>query len=686
MKRIFTFITVVVLALSLAACSSSSVAAITQSQEAQAANGTTASADTAGTTSTAAADSVTATQPANTAAVLTENKDTHDDAGDYTWDSAAVIPIELMGDTINVDSKNVTVDGSMVTITAAGTYSLSGSLTDGQILVDTDDDGVVRLILNGVALNSSTGSPLAVMNAEKVVIVLNEGTQNTVNDAASYVFPNADEDEPNAAVFSKSDLTIFGQGSLTVQANYNDGITSKDGLIIASGTITVNAVDDGIRGKDYLVIKDGTITVTAQGDGLKADNEEDAEKGYIAVEGGTLTINAGGDGMDAATDVIVSSGQLDITTAGGSASRITEDTSVKGIKGTVSVTIDGGSFKINSADDAIHSNGSIVVNAGDFVIASGDDGMHADATLVINDGVINVTQSYEGIESAAITINNGTIHVVASDDGINVAGGKDGSGTVNTGAGMQQGGMNPGGGTPPDGNSGTGGMNPGGGTPPVTTDGTGGTNTEPGGQPGGRRGGGGGGGGFGQDTFNSSASYTLNINGGYIYVEAAGDGIDVNGAITMTGGVVVVNGPTQQMNGALDYDFGFDISGGTLVAAGSSGMAQLPGATSSQNSVIIYFTAAQSAGTLVHIQDSQGADVLTFAPVKDFQSLVLSSASLKTGETYTVYLGGNADGSVTDGLYQGGSYSPGTQYTSFTVSSAATTVGSGGGGMGGARP
>jgi hypothetical protein len=296
----------------------------------------------------------------------------------------------------------------------------------------------------------------------------------------------------------------------------------------------------------------------------------------------------------------------------------------------VSVNIDGGTFTIDAADDALHSNGNITVNGGSFSLASADDGMHADSTLVVNEGNIQITRSYEGIESAVITLNGGDIHIVSSDDGINVAGGADGSG------------MNPG--------MGQGGRPWRGGEP-------------------------------GQDAFTYTGNYYLYINGGYVAIEASGDGIDANGVVEMTDGVVLVNGPTETMNGALDH-MAFTMTGGYLVAAGSSQMAMAPGQNSSQYSVLIYFESTQPAGTLVHIQNSAGEDILTFAPTKEYQSIAFSSADLVNGETYTIYIGGNSTGTVTDSLVQDGTYIPGTAYTSFTVSGVVTTVGSGGGGGG----
>lgn len=579
-----------------------------------------------------AVTTTTETNPDSGAATVAEaaaaNAPVHEDEADYVWDSSRETTLALNGDTIAVTGQGVTVEGSVATITAAGTYTLSGTLNDGQIVVDTDSEETVHLVLNGVTISSSTSAALNVANAAEVVILLADGSSNFLSDATTYIYPTAEDDEPNAALFSKADLTIFGNGALTVQGNSNDGIASKDGLIIASGTIVVTAVDDGIRGKDYLVVKDGTFTINAGGDGLKADNEEDTSLGYISIASGRFDITAGGDAIQATTDVLISDGQFTLTTGGGSSSFVDESSSAKGIKAAVNLNIENGTFAINAADDALHSNASMVINNGRFTVATGDDGFHADATLEINNGVIDITESYEGIESAIITINGGDIQVVSSDDGINVAGGNDGATTPN------------------------------------------GFGGGPGGSPGGRPG-------RGQDNFAATGNYFLYLNGGTIVVDAGGDGLDANGSIVMTDGLVLVNGPTEQMNGALDYDGGFAISGGTFVAVGSAGMAQAPDTSSSQNSLLLSLNGTLPAGSLIHIQSSSGEDVLTFAPTKQIQAIAFSSAELATGETYEVYYGGSTTGTAVDGLYEGGTYSGGTLYTSVMLSGTVTQVGGG---------
>lgn len=630
MKKITSVFLTLILALAMTACSASGTA------ETQ--------------TSAAAAVEVTSVPTvASAEEALSAKNETHESADDYTWDAASAEAILLDGDSINADAEGVQVEGQIARIVASGTYSLSGTLNDGQIIVETESDAPVRLVLNGVSLASSTSAAINIAQAEKVILILADGSQNTISDAASYVYPDTETDEPNAAIFAKSNLSIGGSGTLTIKANFNDGIASKDGLIIAGGTINLSAIDDGIRGKDYLVVKNGNLTVNAGGDGLKSDNEDDAAKGYVAIEDGVFNISAGGDAITAQTDVLISSGSFTLSSGGGNSASLAEDASAKGIKAVANLNIDGGTFNIDAADDALHSNSNLVINAGTFSIASGDDGMHADATLTINEGEINITQSYEGIESAVITINAGTIHVTASDDGINVAGGVDGSGVAMPGERQRPGALQ--GAQPPQGG---GAQPPQGGMPP-------------GGQ---------------QDAFNANSSYYLYIHGGYIIVEARGDGIDVNGAMEMTDGMVLVNGPTEDMNSALDYDAGFKLSGGFFVAAGSAGMAMAPGTASSQNSVLVYLSSAQPAGTLFHIQNSAGEDILTFAPSKAYQSVAFSSPELVNGETYTVFTSGSSSGSNTDSLYQGGSYTAGTQGESFTISGVVTQVGSGGRGPG----
>ncbi|MFE5670841.1 carbohydrate-binding domain-containing protein [Agromyces sp. NPDC056523] len=535
---------------------------------------TAATSDRSGTTdSTVSVASTAAVDPGVTAAeAMAENEAPPGEDGDDTWDAASEVAISLDGDTATVadGATGVRIDGDTVTITAAGTYRLSGELA-GQVVVDTTATELVRVILDGADISSDTTAALAVTSAERVQLVLADGSDNALSDASGY----ADDADVNAALFSAADLEIAGEGALTVQGNGNDGIASKDGLIISGGEITVDAVDDGIRGKDEVMIAGGTVTVTAGGDGLKADNAEEADRGYLAISGGTVTIDAAGDGLDAATDVIVWGGSLDVTAGGGAGSSVADGDSAKGLKGTVSIIVDGGEVAVDAAEDAVHSDSTVHLANGALELASGDDAVHADAALTISGGTVGVSESYEGLEAAAVSIAGGSTSVVASDDGVN-------------------------------------------------------------------------------------AGSTLDLTGGELTADADGDGLDVNGAITMSGGTVVVNGPTAQNNGAIDSDAGFDISGGTIVAAGSSGMAMAPGADAAQASVLVTLDQQVGAGTALELTAPDGTVVATITTTKSAATLAVSTPELVNGETYIVTADGTAVGSAVAGeQVSGGMGGPG---------------------------
>ncbi|MBI2954897.1 MAG: carbohydrate-binding domain-containing protein [Chloroflexi bacterium] len=539
---------------------------------------------------------------------------------------AREVVVIAVGNTTTINGSGASADGSTIRITAGGTYSISGTLKDGQIIVDSRDEKAVRLLLNGLDITSASSAPIYVIRAKATIIALADGTENHITDAASYNIEGSEADEPVAAIFSKSNLTFAGNGSLTVEANYRNAITSKDELNITGGNITVNSVSDGIRGRDSIVITDGNITVNAGADGLRSNNDEASTKGFVAIEGGTIRITAGEDGIQAETTALIRGGMITVISGGGSANSSRGNSlenrgphrgfrdsgpsiSAKGIKAVSDIKIEGGTINVDSSDDAIHSNNSVTIDDGNIVLASGDDGIHSDSTLTINGGDISITRSFEAIDSAVITINGGNIRLVASDDGINVSGGNDRA--------------------------------------PVN------------GRP-------------GPDNFDTSVDKHLKIEGGYVVIDATGDGLDINGWVKMTGGTVIVNGPIVNFNGALDYDREFTMAGGILVAVGSSGMVQSPDATSTQYSLALNLASPQSAGTLVHIEAEDGTGILTFAPMREYQSVVYSSSELKKGSTYTVYIGGSSTGSVVDGVYAGGTYTPGIRSGGFTISSAVT--------------
>jgi hypothetical protein len=538
------------------------------------------------------------------------NKADHEESEDNSYDTNDATIIQLNGSSISVSGTvaNVTVSGTLATITNSGTYIVQGTLNDGQIAVDTESEEAVKIILNDVTASNSSNAPFNVISAEKVIVFLLDGTSNTFTDTENYVFED-DDDEPNATFFSKSDLSIYGNGKLTINGNYNDALTSKDGLVIGGGEFIINSVDDGIRGKDYLVINGGDFKLNTDGDAFKSDNDDDEDRGYILINDGVFDVTTtGGDGFSAETDLMVVAGTFELNTGGGS-SNYNEDVSAKALKAVLNNLIEGGTFNINSADDAVHCDGNIAIHNGTFEIASGDDAIHADEQLTINDGKISITESYEGLESNVITINGGEIRLVSSDDGINAAGGADSSGT----------------------------------------------------RPGQSNG------------FSSSSNSYIYFQGGYIVVEAGGDGIDANGSISMTAGTVIVNDPASGGNGILDFDGSFHISGGTLIGAGTSNMAQTPSSDSDQNSMIVYLS-QQTANTLFAMEDSEGNNVLTFSPSIRYAAVVYSSPALEDGKKFNIYTGGSASGTESDGLYSSPTYTQGTLVGSFTVTSNITTI------------
>lgn len=286
---------------------------------------------------------------------------------------------ELLGEYTNYSAKinlssmsveegaGVNISGTTITVSSAGIYYFSGTTTEGNVVVNADNQEVV-LVFDNVNISCKTTAVVNVIDAKKVTINIPSGTTSTFTDSSQYtVF--TEEDEPDATIFSKDDLSIDGKGTLVINANYQDAIASKDGLKVVSTTLKITAVDDAIRGKDYVAIKDANITINSKGKAIKVTEETDTSLGFIVIDGGT--------------------------------------------------------FNIESEDDALHSNNMIVINDGTFNIVAGDDGIHADSSIFINGGVMNISKSYEGIEANYIEINGGEISVVASDDGINVNGGTD---------------------------------------------------------------------------------------------------------------------------------------------------------------------------------------------------------------------------------------------------------------------
>ncbi len=566
-----------------------------------------------------------------------------------SYSSDGSVRVTLDGSTVKADGAGCLVSGPVVTITAAGTYIISGSLS-GQIVVDAKGEKV-RLVLNGADITCSDSSPIYIRKAKSVTITLAEGSVNTLTDGTQYVYDDAAEDEPNAALFSKSDLILEGSGSLTVNANFNNGIQCKDTLEIHSGNYTVNAVNHGITGRDSLSVGGGSFTVVAGGDGIRSNNADSGDAGWISILDGSFDINAGQDGIQAESTLHIGGGRFNITTGGGSANSSTGNSgwgswdqgnnfdgwfggghgpfedhasaesssggSAKAVKAGSNVLIENGTLVIDSSDDALHSNGCISITGGDISIFSGDDGIHADSILDISGGMVSISKSCEGIEGVRVDISGGYIDITASDDGINSAGGSDGE-SDRPGANM----------------------------------------------------------------FAVDDSCDVTVSGGTVLVNASGDGIDSNGHIYLFGGTLVINGPTNSGNGSLDYAGECIVSGGTAAVSGSSGMAQGASQSSVQGNMLLCFTSAIQGGTLVSLTDQNGNVVYAFTPAKDFSSVFVSFPGMAVGLSYKLWLGGSCNGQQENGIFSSGTLSGATEISDVTLSQVSTYYG-GGGGFGG---
>lgn len=230
---------------------------------------------------------------------------------DASYDVASATNIALSGQGATVSGEGAAVEGVTVTISAAGTYAVTGELTAGSLVVNAGDQDKVQIVLSGASIRNEAGPALNIQQADKVFVTLADGTQNTLADGASYALAEG-EDEPNAALYSKADLTINGTGALSIEGNYCHGVNSKDDLVVTGGAIAVVAKEDGLRGKDCVKVADGSFAITAGGDGVKSSNDEDPTRGFVSIDGGTFTVTGCEEGIEA-QEVIVNNGELNIT-------------------------------------------------------------------------------------------------------------------------------------------------------------------------------------------------------------------------------------------------------------------------------------------------------------------------------------------------------------------------------------
>ena len=538
-----------------------------------------------------------------------------------TYEESGAVYVTLSDDGITGETAGVAINGQTMMITAEGTYIFSGTLSEGQIVVDADN-AKVQIVFDNVDITCASSAAVYVKSAEKVFVTLAEGSQNTLRNTDEYVA--IDDNNIDAVIFAKSDLTLNGTGSLTIVSAEGHGIVSKDDLKITGGTYDITAAGHALSGKDSVRIADGTFILTAEKDGIHAENADDEEKGYIYIADGDFTITSDGDGMDASNIVQIEDGTFDITAGGGAANSLkthesdmpgggmsqnierpdgesmpqmgekpdeesmsqmgekpdeesmpqmgekpdgenmpqdtTTDesgTSTKGIKAGGGMYLNGGTYQIDSADDSIHSNANITIADGTYTLATGDDGVHADDALTVNGGTITVTESYEGLEGLTVTINDGTIDITASDDGINATGEK------------------------------------------------------------------------------------MELNGGYIHILAGGDGVDSNGDLTINGGEIYIDGPSDNGNSAIDYGDRSSayVNGGMLVAIGSSGMAEGMSDSSKQEVLMVKLGEQMEAGD-VELTDNEGNVIVSYTALKSYDCVIISTAEVESGATYTLTTSG----------------------------------------------
>lgn len=511
---------------------------------------------------------------------------------DGSYDESKATRIALSDAGTTVTGNGATVSGNTVTITAAGTYLISGTLSEGQIKVEANEADKVQLVLSGATVTSANSAALHVAKADKVFLTLADGSENTL--ATSGAYAASDDSAIDGAVFSRSDLSVNGGGSLTVSSAGGNGIVCKDDVVLASGTATVTAAKHAIQANDSVRIAGGSYTLRAGTDGIHAKNDENSKLGYIYVAGGSLDITAESDGFDA--------------------------------------------------------NYVLRVDGGTITVSAGDDGLHAESDLTINGGDITVTKSNEGLEGARVTIAGGTQDVAASDDGVNASGDPDDSDSSSdtdddssknnapgshrpgtAGSGQMTGGQEP----PAQDQGGQGGQGgQGNGAPPQGGQGDSAPPQE----------------GRGGMAAGADESAYLLITGGTLTVKADGDGLDSNGALEVSGGEVYVNGPTSDGDSAIDYGDGSTatITGGTVVALGSTGMAEGFGNSSTQGSMLI--SASGNAGDTVTLSDSSGKVLCSYVAQKSFACVLVSVPGVEQGRTYTLKVGSNSIDVTLDGI------------------------------------
>lgn len=553
------------------------------------------------------------------------------------------------GGEISVDGKNAAVSGNTLTISGAGVFAISGTSSDAKIIIEAADNDEVTLLFNGADLTSKNGAVIDCENAKVLNLVSAENTQNKLTDSETYTFADG-EDEPDACLFSRCDTVYSAEngGTLTVTGNYGDAIKSKDGFTALNGTLEINSADDGITGKDFVVISGGKIVINAEGDGIKSTHDTDEKRGYVTINDGEITINSANDGIQAETVLTVNGGVINVK-SGGDAADAEISTSrdfldfdnrgerpngmggnpPDGFNPTTQTAAQTTTTESSDSTKGLKAGKSVEIAGGEITVTAADDSVHSNGSVTVTDGTLLLSSCDDGIHAdETLTISGGKITVTKSYEAIEGKNIEISGGEIDIKA-------------TDDGLNAAGGDN----------------------------------GSFFGFTADSD-EYYISISGGNITVNAGGDGIDSNGTIALSGGYVVVYGPTDNGNGAIDYEKSFAVSGGEMIALGSSGMAQAPG-TLSQPCLSIY--ADVSADSIIEVRDSSGNVVMSTTTPKKCSSLIFTSDKFTSGESYSIYANDALLSTVTAeiGISGGGA----------TANGGFGGGGFGGfGGMGGQRP
>ena len=497
-----------------------------------------------------------------------------------------VIEIHLDESGSSASGAGVEIDGGKIAILSAGMYRVSGTLPEGQILVKVGKRDEVTLILDGADISNASEAAIYVKNAGVITLQLAEGSVNRIRsgEPKEIAADAAGDSASGGAIHAKDDLIIDGAGKLTVLGYVNNGIHCSNRLTIRGGEIEVEAVSNGVKGKDGVTLSGGSLTVRSGGDGIESDAEDGAGYGVIDISGGRVDIVSGGG--SAAASPKWRWEHWNRRNRGDEAGSV----SSKGIKAATLLTIRGGEIAVDAIDDALHSNGEVSIIGGSLTIATGDDGVHGDESVTMTSGTLNITSSYEGMEANRILISGGEIRVIADDDGINANGGQ-----IVMGRGFgERGGF------------------------------------------GGRD--------MADPDVRSEDLPSLRITGGAVYINAEGDGLDSNGDLIIEGGEVVVDGPSRGGNGALDSGSESGgvclVNGGTVLAIGSSDMAESFAGESGQYSFRHNFSESLAAGSEIAVEDADGNVLFAHEAAKAFASVVFSCPELAAGERYVLIAGG----------------------------------------------